>query len=157
MAYTELFFVDKLWPEVTKEDILHIFHEYGRRERRWWVSVVLKRYWSLRFTDHLICQTDMHVTGNIWYRLDQCINNISLLTPARWLQCFGAPGLVAENGGVSDCVNGTRGRNTTLVSMALEPMIACWSTCHSNGPAGDASLAPCPVEDGVEVDPLFSS
>lgn len=42
MAYTELFFVDKLWPEVTKEDVLHIFHEYHRRERRWWsLSTVL--------------------------------------------------------------------------------------------------------------------
>ena len=34
MAYTELFFVDKLWPEVTKDDILEIFKEYQQRERR---------------------------------------------------------------------------------------------------------------------------
>ncbi|CAM9375735.1 unnamed protein product [Sphacelaria rigidula] len=34
MAYTELFFVDKLWPEVTQDDITNIFEAYKARERR---------------------------------------------------------------------------------------------------------------------------
>eukprot|EP00903_Cladosiphon_okamuranus_P015687 g14484.t1 len=34
MAYTELFFVDKLWPDITQEDVLGIFEAYKTRERR---------------------------------------------------------------------------------------------------------------------------
>eukprot|EP00752_Nemacystus_decipiens_P010807 g9613.t1 len=34
MAYTELFFVDKLWPDITREDVLGIFEAYKTRERR---------------------------------------------------------------------------------------------------------------------------
>lgn len=34
MAYTELFFVDKLWPDITREDVLDIFEAYKTRERR---------------------------------------------------------------------------------------------------------------------------
>lgn len=34
MAYTEFFFIDKLWPEVTQSDILKIFESYKNRERR---------------------------------------------------------------------------------------------------------------------------
>lgn len=34
MAYTEFFFIDKLWPEVTQGDILNIFELYKKRERR---------------------------------------------------------------------------------------------------------------------------
>ncbi len=33
-AYAELFFVDKMWPEFTKEDFLKILKEYEQRERR---------------------------------------------------------------------------------------------------------------------------
>lgn len=34
MAYTELFFVDKLWPDITQEDVFGIFEAYKTRERR---------------------------------------------------------------------------------------------------------------------------
>jgi tritrans,polycis-undecaprenyl-diphosphate synthase [geranylgeranyl-diphosphate specific] len=33
-AYSELFFIDKLWPEFTKEDLVEIIKEYKKRERR---------------------------------------------------------------------------------------------------------------------------
>ncbi len=33
-AYTELFFIDKLWPEFTKEDLAGIIEEFKKRERR---------------------------------------------------------------------------------------------------------------------------
>lgn len=39
MAYTELFFVDKLWPDITRNDVLDIFEAYKTRERRWVKSV----------------------------------------------------------------------------------------------------------------------
>jgi tritrans,polycis-undecaprenyl-diphosphate synthase [geranylgeranyl-diphosphate specific] len=32
--YSELFFMEKLWPEITKDDILSILNDYKRRERR---------------------------------------------------------------------------------------------------------------------------
>jgi tritrans,polycis-undecaprenyl-diphosphate synthase [geranylgeranyl-diphosphate specific] len=35
LAYSELFFVDKLWPEFTKEDFVGIIEEYKKRERRY--------------------------------------------------------------------------------------------------------------------------
>lgn len=35
LAYTELFFLDKFWPQVTKSDLLHIFEEYDARHRRY--------------------------------------------------------------------------------------------------------------------------
>lgn len=33
-AYTELFFLDKYWPEIEKEDLREILEEYTRRQRR---------------------------------------------------------------------------------------------------------------------------
>lgn len=33
-AYSELIFLDKLWPEMTKEDVTSIMEEYSRRHRR---------------------------------------------------------------------------------------------------------------------------
>ena len=33
-AYTELVFLDKLWPEFTKEDLVWCIEEFKRRERR---------------------------------------------------------------------------------------------------------------------------
>lgn len=33
-AYSELFFLDKLWPEFEKQDLLEIMGEYSKRERR---------------------------------------------------------------------------------------------------------------------------
>ncbi len=33
-AYSELFFLEKLWPEMTKEDVTAILEEYSRRARR---------------------------------------------------------------------------------------------------------------------------
>jgi len=33
-AYSELFFIDKLWPEFEKEDLIEIIEEYKQRERR---------------------------------------------------------------------------------------------------------------------------
>ena len=33
-VYSELFFLDKLWPDLTEEDLLQVFEEYGKRERR---------------------------------------------------------------------------------------------------------------------------
>lgn len=33
-AYSELFFIDKLWPEFTKEDLVNIIEEFKQRERR---------------------------------------------------------------------------------------------------------------------------
>ncbi|CAM9398581.1 unnamed protein product [Phaeothamnion confervicola] len=35
LAYTEMFFVPKLWPEFTKKDFLDIVGDYHRRERRY--------------------------------------------------------------------------------------------------------------------------
>ena len=32
--YTEIFFVKKLWPEFTKEDLIKIIDEFKQRERR---------------------------------------------------------------------------------------------------------------------------
>ncbi|HUC89803.1 MAG TPA: polyprenyl diphosphate synthase [Patescibacteria group bacterium] len=34
VAYSELYFLDKFWPEMTKEDITDIIEEYNRRSRR---------------------------------------------------------------------------------------------------------------------------
>jgi len=34
-AYTELFFVDKYWPEFLKEDLFSIIREFEGRQRRW--------------------------------------------------------------------------------------------------------------------------
>ncbi|CAM9748460.1 unnamed protein product [Ectocarpus fasciculatus] len=34
MAYTEFFFVDKLWPDITRCDVLDIFEAYKTRKRR---------------------------------------------------------------------------------------------------------------------------
>ena len=34
LSYSELFFIDKLWPEFTKEDLMEIIKEYNQRERR---------------------------------------------------------------------------------------------------------------------------
>ena len=33
-AYSELIFLDKLWPEVEREDLIYIVEEYSRRQRR---------------------------------------------------------------------------------------------------------------------------
>ena len=33
-VYSELFFLDKFWPELTEEDFLQVLHEYEERERR---------------------------------------------------------------------------------------------------------------------------
>lgn len=33
-SYAELFFLDKLWPEFTKEDLMNIIKEFNQRERR---------------------------------------------------------------------------------------------------------------------------
>ena len=33
-AYSELLFLDKLWPDMTKEDVTAILKEYSRRDRR---------------------------------------------------------------------------------------------------------------------------
>ena len=33
-SYSELFFIDKLWPEFTKEDLMEIIKEYNQRERK---------------------------------------------------------------------------------------------------------------------------
>lgn len=38
MAYTELFFIDKLWPDVTHDDVLEVFEAYKIRERRYDVT-----------------------------------------------------------------------------------------------------------------------
>mmetsp|Transcript_52347 Transcript_52347/g.71457 ORF Transcript_52347/g.71457 Transcript_52347/m.71457 type:complete len:120 (+) Transcript_52347:170-529(+) len=35
LAYTELFFLDKYWPQVTKSDLLNILNEYDARHRRY--------------------------------------------------------------------------------------------------------------------------
>lgn len=35
LAYTELFFIPKLWPEVTQEDLRSIFNQYSKRNRRY--------------------------------------------------------------------------------------------------------------------------
>ena len=34
IAYSELFFIDKLWPEFSKEDLINIIEEFKSRERR---------------------------------------------------------------------------------------------------------------------------
>jgi undecaprenyl diphosphate synthase len=34
IAYTELYFCDKLWPEFKKEDFYNAVHDYQNRERR---------------------------------------------------------------------------------------------------------------------------
>ena len=34
LAYTEMYFVDKTWPEVTKEDLVELLRDYSRRNRR---------------------------------------------------------------------------------------------------------------------------
>ncbi|MEM5783360.1 MAG: polyprenyl diphosphate synthase, partial [Candidatus Aenigmatarchaeota archaeon] len=33
-AYSELFFLDKMWPEITKEDFIQVLKEFEKRERR---------------------------------------------------------------------------------------------------------------------------
>ena len=33
-AYSEFIFLDKMWPEMTKEDVTAIIKEYTRRQRR---------------------------------------------------------------------------------------------------------------------------
>ena len=33
-SYAELFFIEKLWPEFTKEDLINIINEFNQRERR---------------------------------------------------------------------------------------------------------------------------
>ncbi|MCC6020409.1 MAG: di-trans,poly-cis-decaprenylcistransferase [Thermoproteaceae archaeon] len=33
-AYSELVFLDKLWPEVEREDLIYVIREYSRRQRR---------------------------------------------------------------------------------------------------------------------------
>jgi len=35
IAYTELVFVDTLWPDFTKTDLIHALREFGQRERRY--------------------------------------------------------------------------------------------------------------------------
>jgi undecaprenyl diphosphate synthase len=34
IAYSEMFFVDKYWPELTKVDLRRIMHSYSERHRR---------------------------------------------------------------------------------------------------------------------------
>ena len=34
LAYSEMFFIDKFWPEVNQQDLLRIFKQYGERHRR---------------------------------------------------------------------------------------------------------------------------
>jgi undecaprenyl diphosphate synthase len=34
IAYSELYFTDKLWPDFTKEDLFHAIFDYQNRERR---------------------------------------------------------------------------------------------------------------------------
>ncbi len=34
IAYSELYFTDKLWPDFTKEDLFHAIYDYQNRERR---------------------------------------------------------------------------------------------------------------------------
>ena len=34
LAYAELFFVDKTWPELTREDLRRVLHEFADRQRR---------------------------------------------------------------------------------------------------------------------------
>lgn len=34
LAYTELVFLDKLWPEITEEDLVEVISGYKRRQRR---------------------------------------------------------------------------------------------------------------------------
>lgn len=36
-AYSELLFIDKLWPDMKKEDVRAVIEEYGRRQRRFGV------------------------------------------------------------------------------------------------------------------------
>ncbi|HYD02679.1 MAG TPA: undecaprenyl diphosphate synthase family protein, partial [Alphaproteobacteria bacterium] len=33
-SYSEWFFIDKMWPEFTKEDLLKVLDEFKQRERR---------------------------------------------------------------------------------------------------------------------------
>jgi undecaprenyl diphosphate synthase len=33
-AYSEFIFLDKMWPEMTKDDVADIINEYSRRQRR---------------------------------------------------------------------------------------------------------------------------
>ena len=35
LAYTEMVFVDKYWPQFDREDLLDAFEEYARRQRRY--------------------------------------------------------------------------------------------------------------------------
>jgi tritrans,polycis-undecaprenyl-diphosphate synthase [geranylgeranyl-diphosphate specific] len=38
LAYTELFFVDKFWPQLTKQDYRRVLHQYAsQRSRRFGV------------------------------------------------------------------------------------------------------------------------
>ncbi|MBI2139169.1 undecaprenyl diphosphate synthase family protein, partial [Candidatus Woesearchaeota archaeon] len=34
LAYSEFIFLDKLWPEITRQDLVDCIAEYERRERR---------------------------------------------------------------------------------------------------------------------------
>jgi undecaprenyl diphosphate synthase len=34
-AYSEFIFLDKLWPEMTKDDVVGIMKEYSKRNRRY--------------------------------------------------------------------------------------------------------------------------
>lgn len=34
MAYTEMFFVDKMWPQLTKQDFRTILHTYASQRSR---------------------------------------------------------------------------------------------------------------------------
>jgi len=35
LAYSELYFTDKLWPDFKKEDLYEAIHDYQKRERRY--------------------------------------------------------------------------------------------------------------------------
>jgi undecaprenyl diphosphate synthase len=37
MAYTEMFFIDKLWPEVTHQDLRLVLRQFYERRRRFGV------------------------------------------------------------------------------------------------------------------------
>jgi len=34
ISYSEIFFIEKLWPEFTKEDLIEVIREFNQRERR---------------------------------------------------------------------------------------------------------------------------
>lgn len=51
MAYTELFFVDKYWPDITRADVLDIFEAYKARERRYVETTPIQFVKLLLYTD----------------------------------------------------------------------------------------------------------